>query len=112
MECWRTHPRLSLLFNRAHYTRLGTDCSVVSNRDVTGNSHLAGDDAVLADLGRSRDSGLSGHYGIRTDLDVMGNLTEIIDLCTLADYGGAHLRLVNADIGADLHRNPQGCKDR
>ena len=63
---------------------------------------LAGEDAVLADFGGAGYAALGSHHGVVADLDIVGDLAEVVDFHAVADDCGLHLGLVDRRAGADL----------
>ena len=73
---------------------------------MAGDAHLSGDDAVLSDLGGTGDTDLCGHHRILSNLHIVRNLAEVVNLHALADDGGFHLGPVNGRSRSDFHIVP------
>src|SRR2546422_2248028 len=86
------------------------DHGTVTNRDVVGDAHLPGQHDAAADPARPRDSHLGHDDRVLTDLDVVADLHQVVDLGPAADdrlpERGAVDRRVrpNFDVVLDQHR--------
>src|SRR5581483_206653 len=70
---------------------------------MTNNACLSSKNDISSGFCRSGDAGLRDDDVVRANLNVMSNLNEVIDLCSLANPGGFETRPVNRCIGADLY---------
>ena len=70
---------------------------------MSGNADLACQYAVPADLGGAGDAALRSHHRIVADLDIVGDLAEVVYLHAVADDGGFHFRAVDGGAGSDFH---------
>ena len=102
-KSWCSHQHFAGFLDITHYTALGSQCRLVCDVEMTGDAHLAGDDAVLADLGGTGDAHLSRHHGIVPYFHVVRDLAEIVNFYPVSDDGRFHLRAVDGRTGSDFH---------
>ena len=69
---------------------------------MAGKTTLAGDRDVIAKLGGAGDPDLRNEQAMFTDLHVVPDLDEIIDLCPLAYYGFTESGTIDRSSRADL----------
>ena len=73
-----TENLLSALLDVAYDSRLGGDGGAVGDCEMADDADLTRYDAVLAYLRRTRYAALGGHHGIVADLDIVGDLAEVV----------------------------------
>src|SRR5204863_3744499 len=69
---------------------------------MAGETTLAGNRHVIAQLGRAGNADLRDEQAMFADLHVVSDLDEIIDLGPLAYHGLAERRAIDGGTGADL----------
>ena len=70
---------------------------------MTCETHLSAKHTPFANLGTAGYTHLRRHHGVGTDVGVVGNLNQVVELHALANVGRAHGRAVNASVGTNLH---------
>ena len=86
-EGWRTHPLFTFFGYGTAYAGLCLYLRFFCNADVPHNTHLAANYAVFAKFGAAGDTGLRRNYCVGTDLHVVRNLDQVIQLYAFADDG-------------------------
>ncbi len=81
---------------------LASEDSVVTDGDMAIHAGLSGHDDVIADLGAAGDADLRAEEIVLADLDIMSQMTKIIDLGAAADDGVIHRTVVDGGAGTDL----------
>ena len=81
---------------------LASEDSVVTDGDMAIHAGLSGHDDVIADLGASGDADLRAEEIVLADLDIMSQMTKVIDLGAAADDGVIHRTVVDGGAGTDL----------
>lgn len=89
-------------FDGADDACLASEDSIVTDGDMTIHAGLSGHDDVIADLGAAGDADLRAEEIVLADLDIMSQMTKIIDLGAAADDGVIHRTVVDGGAGADL----------
>lgn len=80
----------------------GGDADVVFELDVAEDAGLTAEHDMLACLGGTCDACLGGDDVMLPDLDVVGDLDEIVDFRAFADDGLFEARTIDGGVGADL----------
>ena len=81
---------------------LASEDSVVTDGDMAIHAGLSGHDDVIADLSAAGNSDLRAEEIVLADLDIMSQVTKVIDLGAAADDGVIHRTVVDGGAGADL----------
>lgn len=81
---------------------LASEDSVVTDGDMSIHAGLSGHDDMIADLGASGDADLRAEEIVLADLDIMSQMTKVIDLGAAADDGVIHRAIVDGGAGTDL----------
>lgn len=81
---------------------LASEDSVVTDGDMAIHAGLSGHDDVIADLGAAGDADLRAEEIVLADLDIMSQMTKVIDLGAAADDGVIHRTVVDGGAGTDL----------
>ena len=81
----------------------GAQHDVISDLDMVGNAALSAQDYVSSHLHRPGQGAQSRYGTVFSDIVVVGDLNQIIDLGSLPDNGLAESGPVAADIAADLN---------
>jgi len=87
----------------AHDTGFGRDDSLVPDFEVVGDAGLRSDHDIVTQLRAACKTDLPHNDAMTSNRDVVRNVDEIVDLCPLADDGGAQCAAINRGIGADLN---------
>src|SRR6266567_2240381 len=82
---------------------LRTDGGVIANLDMPNDTGLAANQDTLTDPHTAGNSGLRCDDGILADHNVVRDLHEIVDLCSILDPGSAKTGAIDSRVGADLH---------
>ena len=69
---------------------------------MTGKTGLAADYATRTDFRGACDTDLRGHHRVMTDLDIVGNLDEVVELHAMVHICATHSSPVNRSIRAQL----------
>lgn len=83
-------------------TCLASEDSVVTDGDMAIHAGLSGHDDMIADLGAAGDADLRAEEIVLSDLDIMSQMTKVIDLGAAADDGVIHRTVVDGGAGTDL----------
>lgn len=89
-------------FDGADDACLASEDSIVTDGDMTIHAGLSGHDDVIADLGAAGDADLRAEEIVLTDLNIMSQVTKVIDLGAAADDGVIHRTVVDGGAGSDL----------
>src|SRR5207245_5790988 len=81
---------------------LGTDGGVIANLDMSNDTSLTANQDTLTNPHTAGNSGLRCDDGILADHNVVRDLHEIVDLCSLLDPGSAKTGAIDSRVGADL----------
>src|SRR5205814_7238570 len=81
---------------------LRTDAGVIANLDMPNDTSLTANQDTLTDPHTASNSGLRCDDRIRADHNVVRDLHEIVDLCSLLDPGSAKTGAIDGRVGADL----------
>ena len=84
------------------HAALRGDRGAVANRKVARNSYLPGEDAAIADGGRSGQAGLTAEHAILADRTAVADQNQIVDLGAALDAGLPDGGAVHAGIGLHL----------
>ena len=71
---------------------------IVSDPNMTGNPHLAGQNYVPTYLNTARYADLSNNKGVLAHYHIMCNLNQIIDFCSALDPGFSQCRPINSAV--------------
>jgi hypothetical protein len=99
----------SWLVNRSGHQSLGINRNVIADLDMTDDTDMACNKAILTYPRASRDCGTRGNRRVGADYDVVSNLNEIVESDIVADNGIVNRAAVyrcisaNLDIIADSH---------
>src|SRR5262249_12300639 len=77
--------------------------NAVSDLEVTGNSHLTGENDVASDLRASSQAHLRAKQSIFADVGCMSDLYEVVDLCPAADTSLADRSPVDSRVGSHFY---------
>ena len=77
--------------------RAGFDAGVIAYTDLS--SH----DDIIFDGDTAGEAGLGGDNYVFSDLTVVANVDQIVDLCALADSGFIQRAAVDGGVGSDFH---------
>lgn len=80
---------------------------MVGDVEVAGHSGGAPKHTMTADPGAARNANLGRHGTVIANVNVMGDLDEIIQLHAIADHGIVQRAPVDGGIGADFHVVPE-----
>src|SRR6185369_8640289 len=83
--------------------RAGADDGAVANIDVVGDADLAGHHHVTARGAGAGDADLADEHVVRTDLAVVGDHHQVVDLGSRPDARRLKRAAVDGRAGADLH---------
>ena len=89
-------------FDGADDACLPSEDGIVTDGDMAIHAGLSGHDDVIADLGAAGDTDLRAEEIVLADLDIMSQVTKVIDLGAAADDGVVHRTVVDGGAGADL----------
>lgn len=81
---------------------LASEDGIVTDGDMAIHAGLSGHDDVIADLGAAGDADLRAEEIVLTDLNIMSQVTKVIDLGAAADDGVIHRTVVDGGAGSDL----------
>src|SRR2546430_10461826 len=81
---------------------LRTDGGVIANLDMPNDTSLAANQDTLTDPHTAGNSGLRRDDGILADHNVVRDLHEIVDLCSLLNPGSAKTGSIDGRVVADL----------
>jgi hypothetical protein len=84
-------------------TSFGTDHRSLLHASVISKTDLSADDSEIFDDGASRDSCLSGNNDPTPDLNVVGDLDQVVDLCSCANPCGAERASIDGGIRPHLY---------
>src|SRR5260370_7902759 len=70
---------------------------------MPGHADLTGEDHVLADLGRTRESDLRAQHGVFSGAAIVTDVREVIELGIAANARLAQAGPVDTAVGLDLH---------
>ena len=74
----------------ARNTALGTEEHLIADSDVAGKTHLTAKHTPFAYLCTACYTYLRRHHGVGTDIGIVGNLYEVVELYALANIGRTH----------------------
>ena len=83
-------------------TRLCSDQHLIANFRMIFDAHLACHDHIVAGFTTACQSDLPANHVMTTDLIVVTNHDQIVDLCAFADRGGLKRPTVDGAIGPNL----------
>lgn len=83
-------------------TRLSPDNGLLPDLDMAGKTNLTSQRDIGSDAGASGYADLGTEYGMSTDLHIVSDLDEIIDLAPLPYHGATETGTVYGGIGAYL----------
>ena len=83
--------------------RLCDDCGVIPDVYMVDHANLTRQRHVRAQAAAARDANLCQEQVILTDLDVMGDMDQVVDLRTATDERLSYSGAVDAQIGTDFH---------
>ena len=86
-------------FDIAGDTALGSGYGSVSNRAMSGDANLTGEDDAFADGGRARETNLRAQKGILANFRAVAHLNEVVDLSPGLNAGLADGGAVDAGVG-------------
>ena len=89
--------------NRLRYSRLRADLRSITNLDMIDNTHLACQRHIFAYSCATGNPCLSRDDGIFPNHHVVGNLHEIVNLCTTTDNRAPQCRPVHRCVCADFN---------
>src|SRR5699024_6351932 len=89
--------------NRMVHHGFAGDDRVIGNADVPGDTNLATNLALGADDGAAGYTRATGHHGVRTNMDVVTDLDEIIQFDALFKHRILDRAAIHGRVGADLH---------
>lgn len=81
---------------------LASENGIVTDGDMAIHAGLSGHDDVVADFGAAGDADLRAEEIVLADLDIMSQVTKVIDLGAAADDGVIHRTVVDGGAGTDL----------
>ena len=99
---WRANELLVVLDTTGR-TRLCAKEHLVANGDMTSYSYLSTKHAPLSNLCRSSHTHLCTHHSMFTDVGIVGDLNQVIQLHSFSNIGAAHGRTINASVGTHLY---------
>src|SRR6266850_1599989 len=70
---------------------------------VVGNSNLAAENDVVGNNAAAGNPRLRGNDDVLPDLNIVGDVHQVIDLCALPNYSGVEGAAVDSYVGADLN---------
>src|SRR5262249_55245319 len=77
------------------------DCVGIQPR-VFADADLAADDRLLSHRRAAGNSGLRCNDSVLSDLDVVGDLNQVVELDAATDHGGFQRTAVDAGVGSDF----------
>lgn len=81
---------------------LASEDGIVTDGDMAIHAGLSGHDDVVANFGASGDADLRAEEIVLADLDIVSQMTKVIDLGAAADDGVIHRTVVDGGAGTDL----------
>ena len=87
-------------------SRIGVRDGSVANLNMINDAGLSGQNNVVPDARAAGDSHLGGNQRILADHDVVRELHEIVDFGAAANHGFSESCAVDRSIGADFHIVP------
>ena len=85
------------------YRRLRREDDAVAQAAMPGDTGLAGQNRVVPDHRGAGQAHLRAQQRVLADARSMAHLHQVIDFGSIADFGGAHGRPVDAGVGLDIH---------
>ena len=70
---------------------------------MAGKTHLTAKHTPFAYLCTACYTYLRRHHGVGTDIGIVGNLYEVVELYALANIGRTHCRTVYTSVGTNLY---------
>ena len=98
----RAEPFFTIRYVIHHPGPRGDD-GLISDFQVSGNSHLPREHNIIPQLRAAGNAGLRDQQAALADFDVVRDLHEVINLRALADDGGAECAAVDRHARADFH---------
>ena len=89
-------------FDGADDACFASEDGIVTDGDMAIHAGLSGHDDVVADFGAAGDADLRAEEIVLADLDIMSQVTKVIDLGAAADDGVIHRTVVDGGAGSDL----------
>ena len=75
---------------------------MVTERDMIGESDLAGEHHIVACAARTSDAGLAANQIVTTDVTIMSDLHQVIDLGSGTDSRDSIRAAVDRDVGTNV----------
>ena len=92
----------AFIFDITHNAGLGSDHGLIANFQMVRNSRLRGDHDVITELGAAGETDLSHDQTMTANRDIVGDMDEVIDFCTLTNDGGAEGAAIDGRVRANL----------
>ena len=81
---------------------MSSEDDAVADGAMAGYADLAGENDVVADDRRAGEAGLRTDQRVISDTRSVADLDEIVDFCSVADFGCADCRAVDGGVGLDI----------